>query len=316
MVGERKFKQGACTICERLAKRLGTDRVLLNSPVLRIEQRDGGGVIVTTASIESRDTCTYQAKYVVVALSPTLYSKISWTPQLPQVKSRLSTSMSMGSIIKTNMYWSRAYWREHGFSGTIISHEGPVSYSYDDCGPDSDHYSIMGFVLARHSAAWSRKTREERKQALADQYSQMLGIPELRHPIAYVEKNWDQEEWSGGCYVGVMPPHVLTNWGNGLRETWGCVHFAGTETATKWIGYMDGAIEAGERAAHEVLVRLTEDGTLVNPKLPSLEEAPNTEVVPRRNDRDMFYWLPGVGGFAGALLCAVMAIVVAVYSSR
>ena len=27
----------------------------------------------------------------------------------------------------------------------------------------------------------------------------------------------------------------------------------GTETATVWIGYMDGAVQAGERAAHEVL---------------------------------------------------------------
>ena len=50
-----------------------------------------------------------------------------------------------------------------------------------------------------------------------------------------------------------MPPHVLTNWGDGLRDKMGRVHFAGTETATKWIGYIDGAIEAGEREAHAVL---------------------------------------------------------------
>jgi monoamine oxidase len=33
------------------------------------------------------------------------------------------------------------------------------------------------------------------------------------------------------------------------------VHWAGTETAVHWNGYMDGAIEAGERAAAEVLER-------------------------------------------------------------
>ena len=159
------------------------------------------------------------------------------------------------------------------------------------------------------------QTEEERKQALAEQYAQMFGIPELRHPIAYVEKNWDEEEWSGGCYVGVMPPHVLTNWGRGLREPWGCVHFAGTETASKWIGYMDGAIEAGERAACEVLVRLTEDGTIVDPILPLPEEPPNKEVVPRRNDQDMFPWLPGVGWFACALLIVVISIGMAVFLS-
>ncbi|PRD34016.1 UNVERIFIED_CONTAM: Amine oxidase [flavin-containing] B [Trichonephila clavipes] len=31
------------------------------------------------------------------------------------------------------------------------------------------------------------------------------------------------------------------------------LYFAGTETAIKWSGYMEGAIEAGERAAREIL---------------------------------------------------------------
>lgn len=33
----------------------------------------------------------------------------------------------------------------------------------------------------------------------------------------------------------------------------GKVHFAGTETASEWSGYMDGAITAGERAAQEAV---------------------------------------------------------------
>lgn len=37
-----------------------------------------------------------------------------------------------------------------------------------------------------------------------------------------------------------------------LREPFGRLYFAGTETATKWSGYMDGAVRAGERAAREV----------------------------------------------------------------
>lgn len=38
-----------------------------------------------------------------------------------------------------------------------------------------------------------------------------------------------------------------------IRKPIGNIYFAGTETATKWPGYMDGAVEAGERAAREVL---------------------------------------------------------------
>lgn len=306
---ERKFTQGACTICERLAERLGSERILLDSPVQSIEQIETEGVTVVTASSGSRDAHVYKVKYVVVALAPTLYSKISWKPQLPQAKSKLAAATSIGSIIKTNLYWSKPFWREKGLSGSVISQEGPVSYSYDDCGPDSKYNSIMGFVLARHAVAWSQKTKEERKQALADQYAEMFGIPEMRNPIAYVEKNWDLEEWSGGCYVGCMPPHVLTSWGKGLRDKFERVHFAGTETATKWVGYMDGAIEAGERSAYEVLVRLRDDNLIVNPKLPRMNEPPNTEVVPRPNDGAIIHWLPGVGGIFFSLLVLLLAFV-------
>ena len=38
-----------------------------------------------------------------------------------------------------------------------------------------------------------------------------------------------------------------------LREPIGRIHWAGTETATRWMGYFDGAIQAGRRAAGEVL---------------------------------------------------------------
>ena len=48
-------------------------------------------------------------------------------------------------------------------------------------------------------------------------------------------------------------PRALTSTGTTLREPVGRVHFAGTETATQWTGYLEGALESGERAAREVL---------------------------------------------------------------
>jgi monoamine oxidase len=41
-----------------------------------------------------------------------------------------------------------------------------------------------------------------------------------------------------------------------LRRPNGSARWAGTETATVWSGYMDGAVEAGQRAATEVLTEL------------------------------------------------------------
>jgi monoamine oxidase len=42
-------------------------------------------------------------------------------------------------------------------------------------------------------------------------------------------------------------------YGIALREPVGRIHWAGTETAMYWNGYMGGAISAGVRAAREAL---------------------------------------------------------------
>ena len=53
-----------------------------------------------------------------------------------------------------------------------------------------------------------------------------------------------------------FPAGTLVSCGAALREPVGRIHWAGTETATAFIGYMDGAVRSGERAAAEVLALL------------------------------------------------------------
>jgi monoamine oxidase len=72
-------------------------------------------------------------------------------------------------------------------------------------------------------------------------------------PTDYVEQDWSSERWSRGCYFGLMPPGTLTRYGEALRAPVGRLHWAGTETAQRNVGYMDGALESGLRAAGEVL---------------------------------------------------------------
>ena len=52
-----------------------------------------------------------------------------------------------------------------------------------------------------------------------------------------------EEQYSGGCYTTLCPPGFLTNFGKVLRKPIDRMHFAGTETATYWSGYMEGGIQ-------------------------------------------------------------------------
>ena len=72
-------------------------------------------------------------------------------------------------------------------------------------------------------------------------------------PNRFIERSWADEEWTRGCSMAHFPPGVLTRHGHLLREPFGRVHWAGTETATVSHGAIDGAVRSGERAAAEVL---------------------------------------------------------------
>lgn len=83
-----------------------------------------------------------------------------------------------------------------------------------------------------------------------------MGTEKALHPVHYEEKNWCEEQYSGGCYTAYFPPGVMTQYGSVIRQPIGKLYFAGTETATQWSGYMDGAVQAGERAAREIMCKM------------------------------------------------------------
>jgi len=47
-----------------------------------------------------------------------------------------------------------------------------------------------------------------------------------------------------------------TRYGPWLREPVGPIHWAGTETADEWTGFLDGAVRSGQRAADEITALL------------------------------------------------------------
>ena len=62
------------------------------------------------------------------------------------------------------------------------------------------------------------------------------------------------QRWSLGCPTANLPPGSMFVCGDALDSPrLGRLHFAGTETASSWPGYMEGAVEAGERAAEACL---------------------------------------------------------------
>ena len=71
--------------------------------------------------------------------------------------------------------------------------------------------------------------------------------------LAYTEHDWAHEEFSGGCYFAHVKPGAILRWKGALsKPVHNRIFYAGTETATEWIGYIEGALESGERVVREI----------------------------------------------------------------
>ncbi len=242
-----RFVGGAQQICTRLAERL-TPRVRLNAPVRSIEQ-DADGVTLRS------DAGPVRARYAIVAVPPVLAGRIDYTAPLPAVRDQLSARLPMGSVIKYVATYDRPFSREAGFSGEVVSDTGITVTTFDDTSHDERHPALVTFSDAQAARDWSGRTTEERRAAVLAEFVRFFGPPAAR-PVDFAEKNWNDDPWSRGCYVGVGGPGVLTSCGEALRTPCGRIHWSGTETATEWTGYLEGAIQSGHRAAEEVHARL------------------------------------------------------------
>jgi monoamine oxidase len=198
------------------------------------------------------DKGEWRARRVVCAIPPVLAQRIDWRPALPAARDQLMQRTPMGATVKCVALYSRAFWREAGMAGEAVSTRGPVTAVFDNGPRDGTTPSLLAFVVGRAARGWAAFSEEERRRTVLDAFARYFG-PQAGQPVGYVEKDWQTEVWTRGCPVGATAPGALAAFGHILREPVGRVHWAGTETATEWTGYMEGAVQSGERVSREVL---------------------------------------------------------------
>ena len=241
---QSRFFGGSQLIALRMAAQLGR-RVVLRSPVRRIEQVSGG-VRVTS------DRAAVSAKRCIVALPPSLAGRIDYSPDLPSDRDQLTQRVPQGTMTKVAAVYDRPFWRDEGLTGTAVNADGFVTATFDDSPPSGRPGVVFGFVGGDKARTFNRMSPADRRRTVLSEYQSFFG-PQAGSARDYFETNWAAETWSRGCPVATYGTGTLVAFGPSLREPVGRIHWAGTETSDYWSGYMDGAVRSGERAAREVL---------------------------------------------------------------
>jgi len=199
---------------------------------------------------------TWSAKRVIVTVPPALVGAIRFQPPLPPNRAQFDQRVPMGTVMKCMAIYDRPFWRDQGLNGMATSNTGPVQLTFDNSPPDGKPGVLLGFIEGQAARDMANASADDRRAAVLDCFARYFG-PEAKSQVReYVDKSWAKDPWSRGCYVGFTPPGVLVGYRNAIRKPVGPIHWAGTETAEEWAGYMDGAIDSGLRAAGEVLAAI------------------------------------------------------------
>jgi len=195
------------------------------------------------------------ARHVIVALPPALTLEIDFDPVLPADRIALYRNSVAGPESKTLVVYDEPFWRRDGFSGQTSEPESVAEVTLDATPAAGRPGVIAVFAFSHVAERVDAMPESERRKALLDALAARLG-PRAARPAEVIETPWWKEVWTRGCSMAHLTPGTLTKHGHLIREPFGRVHWAGTETSTISHGAIDGAVRSGERAAAEVLNRL------------------------------------------------------------
>lgn len=260
-----RIGEGTSAFAQGMVKKLKPGSIKLNSRVSEISQQPNGIVSIST---DSPSPQKYLARKVIVSIPTPTYKSIKFSPALPKSKTAVVNRTRYGFYTKYMINFSKAFWSEKKLCGLAQSFVGPVSVFRDTSLSDGQP-AMTCFLGGQFGRKWAAQDAEAKKSSILRQISHIFaeGQDISQFVTDAFESPWMEEEFSGwGCPCASMPPGVLANGWEALCAPFGNLYFVGTELASVWRGYMEGAVRSGESGALQVIAEL-KTGGVQSPKL-------------------------------------------------
>lgn len=232
---------GTQQIINTLAAQLQPETIMMNTKVVSITENRN------QIEIKTKNGALLYADKVVICIPPQLAgSSLQFSPELPSFLIAILPTVQtwMSGSIKFVLEYDQPFWRNEGYSGMLYSHVGTVVEMYDHTNFEENKFGFTGF-LSGSATHYSQKTR---KELVLKQLNELIG-PEAMLPKFYLDKIWTDE------YVLAENQLIYRSHQNNGHPVLNYpymnhkLYFSGTETATQFAGYMEGAIISAKETA-------------------------------------------------------------------
>ena len=234
-------------LAKRLADDIGASNIRMIVPVEKITF--GGENVVVTAA----DGRTIEADDVVLAVPPSVWSKIEFSPSLPpELKPQMGTACKYLAAFKSR-FWLEKNLSPYAVSDQNISQTWELTDGQSVEAPATLEAGLVGFsggpaaerCCALKVAELNNKYKEEFER-LYPGYSENLLKTRMM--------DWPNDPRTLAGYSFPAPGQV-TSMGPTLYDGLGKLHFCGEHTCYKFVGYMEGALNSGASLAKRIAMR-------------------------------------------------------------
>jgi monoamine oxidase len=242
------IRGGSDMLPRALAAKL-SDKIRYGCPVARVD-RDKTGVRVIFIRGEAAETIS--GDYVICAIPFSVLRDIEISPALSREKQQAIAHLGNTSVVRVFLQTRRRFWLDEGLSGAATT-DLPLMGVYD-----KNFYQpgTRGMLEAYEAGERARKLAAMNAD---DRFNFAVNQIQMIHPAIreHLEGGssicWDDERWSRGAYAWFRPGE-MTKWLPHIATPEGRIHFAGDHTSPS-PGWMNGALQSGNRVAGEVAAR-------------------------------------------------------------
>jgi len=239
------IRGGSDTFPKAFAAKLG-DRIHYGLPAIKIEQ-DSRSVHVICQQAGNRRT--FSADYLICAIPFPVLKHVEISPGFSPAKQQAIAQLGNTSVVRVFLQTRKRFWLDEGLTGSATT-DLPIVTAYDKA-----HYLPVTRGMLEVYAAGEKARKLAAMNAderLSFTLNQMkLLFPNIaEHYEGGASVCWDHEEWTRGAYAWFKPGQMESFLPHFAKPE-GRIHFAGDQISP-WPGWMNGALQSGNRAAREV----------------------------------------------------------------
>lgn len=246
-----RLEGGMLSMAEALLRALDTDTVIYDAQVTRVKKNNHNSYQIQATVLGQPLTLTAQHIITTIPLK-LLSAAVVFEPDLalPLHKKMQSLPTWMAAHAKIVAIYPTPFWRYQGYSGSAMSHIGPLGEIHDASTSlkhgHLGHGALFGFVGVSRSGRLAAGENVLKTMAIR-QLTRIFGS-QAADPLHLELLDWSAEQFtSTDNEANAMHPAYGLRPAHGGEEHPGLL-FAGTEAAIGNGGYLEGALEAAETA--------------------------------------------------------------------